>query len=256
MLEEMFSLRGRTALITGGGRGIGKVVAGALGGAGADLVLFDLDQKVLEATAEELRTSTGSEVEVRVVDVTDHAAVSTALDDVWAQMGPIQLLFNNAGIVIQKPAVENTPEEWQQVIDVNLNGVFNVAQNLGKKLLEHGLPGAMVNMGSMSGIIVNHPQLQASYNVSKAGVVHLTKCLALEWAEHGIRVNCLSPGYIFTDLTSTVREDWRDQWAQMTPMKRLGRPEEVASTVIYLLADSASFTTGAEIVVDGGFTTV
>lgn len=254
MRDEMFSLHGKTAIITGGARGIGKTVAEALGHAGADLVLFDLEQDSLEATAGELRERTGRRVLASVVNVTDHGAVRLAIDAAWEQFGPIQLLFNNAGIVLQKPAIESSPEEWRRVIDVNLNGAFNVAQLFGKKLIDNGVAGSIVNTGSMSGTIVNYPQLQASYNVSKAGVVHLTKSLAYEWAEHDIRVNCMSPGYIFTDLTSSVREDWRDQWAQLTPMKRLGRPEELASTVIYLLADSSSFTTGAELIVDGGFT--
>lgn len=256
MRDEMFSLHGKTAIITGGARGIGKTVAEALGRAGADIVLFDLEKDSLEATAGELRERTGRTVLASVVNVTDHDAVRVAIDAAWEQFGPIQLLFNNAGIVLQKPAIESSPEEWRRVIDVNLNGVFIVAQLFGKKLIDNGVGGSIVNTGSMSGTIVNYPQLQASYNVSKAGVVHLTKSLAYEWAEHDIRVNCMSPGYIFTDLTSSVREDWRDQWAQLTPMKRLGRPEELASTVIYLLADSSSFTTGAELIVDGGFTIV
>lgn len=256
MLDEMFSLHGKTTLVTGGARGIGKTVAAALGRAGSDLVLFDIEQATLEDAAEELRASTGRRVLTRVVDVTDHEAVRVAIDGAWEDCGPVQLLFNNAGIVMQKPVIDTSPEEWRRVIDVNLNGVFNVAKLFGKKLIDNGAGGSIVNTGSMSGTVVNYPQLQASYNASKAGVVHLTKSLAYEWAENGIRVNCISPGYIFTDLTSSVREDWRDQWAELTPMKRLGRPEELASTVVYFLADSASFTTGAELIVDGGFTTV
>lgn len=256
MLDEMFSLTGKTALVTGGARGIGKTVAEALGRAGSDLVLLDLEQATLDKTADELRASTGRRVLTRVVDVTDYDAVRDALDAAWADCGPVQLLFNNAGIVMQKPVLETSAEEWRHVIDVNLNGVFIVAKLFGKKLIDNGVGGSIVNTASMSGTVVNYPQLQASYNTSKAGVVHLTKSLAYEWAEQGIRVNCISPGYIFTDLTSFVREDWREQWAQLTPMKRLGRPAELASTVIYFLADSASFTTGAELIVDGGFTTV
>lgn len=256
MLDELFSLKGKRALVTGGARGIGKAVAEAIGHMGADLVLFDIQEELLAQTVAELRASTGRHVEARVVNVVDHAAVTEAVEDVWVTDGPVQLVFNNAGIVLQKSAIETTPEEWRRVIDVNLNGMFNVAQVCGRKLIEAGLEGSFVNTGSMSATIVNYPQLQASYNVSKAGVVHLTKSLAYEWAEHGIRVNCISPGYIFTELTSFVREDWRDQWARLTPMQRLGKPEELASAVVYFLAGSASFTTGAELIIDGGFTTV
>ncbi|WP_297747397.1 SDR family oxidoreductase [uncultured Tessaracoccus sp.] len=256
MLEELFSLQGKRALITGSARGIGRAVAEVLGKAGADLVLFDIQGDAVQATAKELTASTGKDVVAREVDVTDPAAVTAALDSVWEDDRPITLLHNNAGIVLQKPVIDLEPEEWRRVIDVNLHGVFNVAQAFGRKLIKGRLKGSIVNTGSMSAIIVNYPQLQASYNTSKAGVVHLTKSLAYEWAEYGIRVNCISPGYIFTELTSFVREDWRDKWADWTPMKRLGRPEELASGVLYLLSDSASFTTGAELVIDGGFTIV
>lgn len=256
MLEELFSLEGKRVLITGGARGIGKAVAEVLAKAGADLVLFDVQDEILHDAVAQLADSTGRDVVGRCVDVTDPTAVTQGLDDVWSEDRPIQLLFNNAGIVLQKPVIELEPEEWRRVIDVNLNGVFNVAQAFGRKLIGAGLEGSIVNTGSMSAIIVNYPQLQASYNTSKAAVVHLTKSLAYEWAEHNIRVNCISPGYIFTELTSFVREDWRDKWAEWTPMKRLGRPEELAGGVLYLLSNSASFTTGCELVMDGGFTIV
>src|SRR5699024_4509931 len=188
--------------------------------------------------------------------VTDEDLVQRAIDDAWRRSGPVELLFNNAGIVTQKRAIETSLEERRQVIDVNVTGIFNVAKVFGKKLIENGRRGSIVNTGSMSAGIVNYPQLQASYNASKAGVVQLTKSLAYEWAEQGIRVNCISPGYISTELTDSVRKEWRDQWADLTPMKRLGRPEELASSVLYFLADSSGFTTGAELIVDGGFTIV
>lgn len=256
VLKKLFSLEGKTILITGGAQGIGREVANHLAAAGADVVIFDLQEEKAELAAKEIAAEYGRKTFSRQVDVTEYDAVRQALDESVAEMGQIELLFNNAGIVIQKPVIESTPEEWNKVIDVNLNGVYYVAQLFGKYLIENGIKGSIVNTASMSGIIVNYPQLQASYNTSKAGVTHLTKSLAYEWAEHGIRVNCISPGYIFTELTSFVREDWRAKWAEWTPMQRLGKPEELAGAVIYLLSDSASFTTGAELVVDGGFTIV
>ncbi|KYG89863.1 short-chain dehydrogenase [[Bacillus] sp. KCTC 13219] len=256
VLTDLFSLEGKAVLITGGARGIGKTVGESLAKAGANVVIFDINGEQAEDTAKEIANNTGRKTFSQEVDVTDYEAIQKALNNSIKEMGSIELLFNNAGIVIQKPVIEATPEEWKRVIDVNLNGVYYVAQLFGKYLIENNLKGSIVNTASMSGLIVNYPQLQASYNTSKAGVTHLTKSLAYEWAEHGIRVNCISPGYMFTELTSFVREDWRAQWATLTPMKRLGDPAELVGAVIYLLSDAASFTTGSELVIDGGFTII
>jgi len=254
MLKKLFSLENRTILITGGSRGIGREVAEHVAAVGANVVIFDIQGDKAAEAAAEIAEKYGCKTYSREVDVTDYEGVKTSLEQAVSHMGKIDLLFNNAGIVLQKPVIETTPEEWNKVMDVNLNGVYYVAQLFGKYLIENNIKGAIVNTASMSGKIVNYPQLQASYNTSKAGVVHLTKSLAYEWAPYDIRVNCISPGYIFTELTSFVREDWREQWAELTPMKRLGKPEELAGAVIYLLSDSASFVTGSELTIDGGFT--
>ncbi len=256
MLEKLFSLKNKTVLITGGARGIGKAVGEHLAAVGANVVIFDISGDAAKQTALEIEQKYGTKTFSQQVDVTDYNAVIKALEVSIEEMGAIELLFNNAGIVIQKPVIESSPEEWLKVIDVNLNGIFYVAQLFGKYLIDNGIKGSIVNTASMSGNIVNYPQLQASYNTSKAGVIQLTKSLAYEWAEQDIRVNCISPGYIFTELTSFVREDWRKQWADLTPMKRLGKPEELVGAVIYLLSDSASFVTGSEFVIDGGFTII
>ncbi|KOY82911.1 glucose 1-dehydrogenase [Lysinibacillus macroides] len=256
ILTELFSLEGKTVLITGGARGIGKTVGEGLAKAGANVVIFDINGEQADATAKEIAKNTGRKTFSQKVDVTNYQEIQQALERSIHEMGSIELLFNNAGIVIQKPVIEAAPEEWKRVIDVNLNGVYYVAQLFGKYLVENKIKGAIVNTASMSGIIVNYPQLQASYNTSKAGVTHLTKSLAYEWAQYGIRVNCISPGYMFTELTSFVREDWREQWATLTPMQRLGDPAELMGAVIYLLSDAASFTTGSELVIDGGFTII
>src|SRR5699024_5949421 len=161
-----------------------------------------------------------------------------------------------AGIVLQKPVIDLEPQEWTKVIDVNLNGMFYMLQAFGRYLINNNIKGSIVNTASMSATIVNYPQQQASYNTAKAGVVQLTKSVAVEWAEHGIRVNCISPGYIFTELTSFVRKDWRDMWIEQTPMKRMGTPEELAGSVIFLLSDASSYASGTDLIIDGGFTTV
>ena len=140
------------------------------------------------------------------------------------------------------------------MIDVNLNGIFYVAVSFCRWVSSRGKKGSIINTASMSGLIVNIPQKQASYNASKAGVIHLTKTLAVEWADKGIRVNSISPGYIATDLIQDVREDWKNQWVSMIPFGRMGKPEELAGAVVYLASDAASYTSGCNIVIDGCYT--
>ncbi|MFD0870818.1 3-ketoacyl-ACP reductase [Chlamydia abortus] len=255
-LKKLFSLEGKVVVITGGAQGIGKSVAEHIAGVGADIVILDQQAEKAQATAESIARDYNCRAIAIGVDVTKPDEVAAAIEQADAEMGKLDLLFNNAGIVIQKPVVDLTPDEWLKVINVNLNGVFFVAQAFGRYLMARNKKGAIVNTASMSGTIVNYPQAQASYNTSKAGVVQLTKSLAVEWAEKGIRVNSISPGYIFTELTSFVRQDWQDLWKELTPIKRMGKPEELAGAVIYLLSDSASFATGTDLIIDGGFTIV
>lgn len=163
--------------------------------------------------------------------------------------------MNNAGICRNTHAAETSDKDWLDVIDVNLNGVFWCCRIFGQIMLAQG-GGAIVNIGSMSGIVVNRPQPQAAYNVSKAGVHMLTKSLAAEWAGFGVRVNAVAPGYIATEMTKHGMSnlDWAEKWIDMTPMKRLGEPLEVASLVLYLASDAASYVTGSVVGVDGGYT--
>ena len=148
-----------------------------------------------------------------------------------------------------------TYQEWSRVIDIDLNAVFLVARAVGKIMIDDGKGGAIVNTASMSGLIVNNPQEQVAYNTAKAGVIHLTKSLACEWAKYGIRVNAISPGYVCTDMTPpTSNKAWQDIWYSMSPMKRMGVPEEMAGGILYLASPIASFTTGANLVIDGGYT--
>lgn len=245
----IFSLKGKTALVTGGYRGIGKAVAMGMAQAGADIVLWDL----LDATetAEEISKTYGVKAEAFVCDVTDPEMVDEAMQRSGDAMGSLDVLFNNAGIGPHKDALDVTPEEWRKVLDVNLNGIFYVATAFARYLEAAGKGGSVINTASMSGLIVNIPQRQASYNASKAAVIHLTKTLAVEWVDKGIRVNAISPGYIATDLIGQVREDWRKQWTDMIPFGRMGKPQELAGAVIYLASDAASYTSGCNIVVDG-----
>ena len=252
--NQMFSLDGKTAVVTGGARGIGKVVASHLSMMGADIALVD----ILDATetAKSIKNEHGKNVRSYVCDVTDYSQVNDVIERIAADFGKLDILFNNAGIVLHKAALEVTESEWKQVLDVNLNGVFYMAQAFAKKLIGQKTGGSIINTASMSAGIVNIPQQQASYNASKAAVVHLTKSLAVEWAELGIRVNSISPGYTATELIGSVSKDWIDEWVAGTPFKRMGKPEELSGAVIYLASDSASFTSGCDIVIDGCFTLV
>lgn len=251
---DRFSLTGKTTVVTGGRQGIGKVVAHALADQGSDIVIIDM----LDAAdvAADIASDHGVRAIALTCDVTDPEAVARTIDEAATKMGTLDLLFNNAGICLHKPTLECTPEDFTHVVDVNLNGIFFVAQAFGRYLVSQDKTGAIVNTASMSATIVNIPQGQASYNSSKAGVRHLTKSLAVEWASLGIRVNSISPGYINTEMTGNVREDWRQIWTDMIPFKRMGSPEELAGAVIYLLSDASTYTSGADITVDGCFTIV
>jgi len=255
-LESLFGLKDKVAIITGGARGIGKCAAENMASVGADIVIFDILEDLASQTAKKI----AAKYQVRAVsyycDVTDPAQVKEKIAEAAEKMGTLDLLLNNAGIVIQTPAEDVTPDDWRKVVDVNLNGIFYMAQAFGKWLITNGKKGAIVNTASMSATIVNIPQPQASYNATKAAVKHLTKSLAVEWVNKGIRVNCISPGYIWTDLTAAVREDYRNSWTAQIPCHRMGTPQELVGAIIYLFSESASYTTGCDVVIDGCFTVV
>ena len=251
---EKFDLTGRVAVVTGAGRGIGLATTEALCEAGAHVVMSDLDAGRVGEAAAKLKAG-GCRVEAAQLDVTDPAAVERLHGDILQAHGRIDILINNAGIALSNtPAETMTDERWLKVLDVNLNGLFWCSRTFGRTMLEAGR-GTIVNVGSMSGFIVNKPQEQAHYNASKAGVHHLTRSLAAEWASRGVRVNAVAPTYIDTELVAAVREDaatW-DAWIGGTPMGRLGRTDEVASAILFLASDASSLMTGSIVLVDGGY---
>jgi len=254
---EKMRLDGKKIFVTGGARGIGKSVATAFAEAGADIAIVDLDIDEATKTAKELEENNGIKSIAIKADVTNPKDVSAMIDTVLENFGRLDVAFCNAGICLNIPAEEMTFDQWKKVIDINLTGVFLTAQAAGKVMLKQG-GGSIINTASMSGHIVNVPQPQASYNASKAGVIQLTKSLAVEWATRNVRVNCISPGYIGTELTlnSPSLKPLIEQWNEMAPLKRMGRPEELQSICVYLAGDTSSFTTGSDFVIDGAFTAI
>jgi len=252
---DMFSMKGKASVITGAAQGLGKAYAEGLASAGSDIVIADINLALAEETAAAIAEEYGVKAIAVKCDVTDPADNEALVAKTVEVFGKIDVMINNAGIVIHVPAENVTTEQWNKVIDVNLNGVFYGCRAAGNQMLKQGF-GNIINTASMSGIIVNTPQDQASYNSSKAGVMHLTRSLACEWAEKGIRVNAICPGYMKTDMTKTFFEEggeWVDKWMAMSPMKRPGEPDELKGIILYLASDASTFTTGACIPVDGAY---
>ncbi|SMG60516.1 SDR family NAD(P)-dependent oxidoreductase [Paraburkholderia susongensis] len=256
MYLEKYRLDGRIAVVTGGASGIGLACSQALLEAGARVVVADASEANLRRARAQIRGGDEGRVEFAPLDVTQAAAVDAFARACRERHGKVDILVNCAGIGRQSSGEETDEDEWRLVLDVNLNGTFWCAKAFGAVMLAQG-GGAIVNIGSMSGDIVTRPQKNVHYNVSKAGVHHMTRSLAAEWADRNVRVNAVAPGFVETPMSAYALKtdvETTRTWLSNTPSGRVGQPDEVASIVHFLASDASSLMTGAIVAADGGYT--
>ena len=248
-----FELTGRRALVTGASRGLGRAFASALAEAGADVAMVARGQAEITEAARQVSAATRRQAVGITANVTVRADIDRMISETARQLGGVDILVNNAGICFHRPALEVPDSEWDQVFDTNVYGVWAASTAAARQMAPAG-GGVIINVGSISSIIVNRPQWQPAYNASKAAVHQLTLSLAAEWAPHRIRVNALAPGYVKTEMAPVDEPQFRRHWIEDAPMQRYATPEEIAPSVVYLASEASSFMTGSVLVVDGGYT--
>ena len=251
---DLFDLAGQVAIVTGAGSGIGQRIAQGLAQAGADVACVDRrDDDGLQDTAALVEGAGRKPLTVNA-DVTEAQAMIDAVAAAEHDLGPLRVAVNAAGIANANPAEQMDRAQWQTMLDINLTGLFLSCQAEGNAMLAHGQGGAIVNIASMSGVIVNRGLQQVHYNTSKAGVIHLTKSLAMEWVDRGIRVNSISPGYTATPMNTRPEMVHQTKlFEEQTPMGRMAHVDEMVGPAVFLASRASSYCTGVDLLVDGGF---
>lgn len=249
-MSELFGLAGKVAIVTGASRGLGRAIAIGLAQAGADVVATDILD--VTGTVEEIKKTGRKSIGIKV-DVTRKEDVAGMVQQTVNKFGKVDLLINNAGIIRMSPAETMSEEDWDKVIDVNLKGEFLCAQEAAKQMINQR-SGKIINIASIAGQLASAQS--AAYNASKAGVILMTKTLAVEWAKHNIQVNAICPGVFATAMTADFLKD--ENFLQMiktrVPLARYGKPEELVGAVIYLASKASDYMTGHALVIDGGWT--
>ena len=252
MYKNLLNLTNKVAVVTGGGKTIGLACSQALGEFGAKVVVATRNPDTAHDGIEYLKKH-DIDADLFQLEVTKPDKVRELAQTIEERYGKVDILVNNAGICHWIPAEETPNESWAEILDTNLNGVFWCSREFGKIMLKNK-SGSIVNIGSISGDIINVPQLQSSYHASKGAVHHLTKSMAVEWAQTGVRVNAVAPGYIYTDMTAKADQNIVKEWLSRVPMGRWGETSDVGSVVAFLASDAASLMTGAIVTADGGYT--
>ncbi|ORZ11536.1 hypothetical protein BCR42DRAFT_395194 [Absidia repens] len=256
---NMFSLQGKKAIVTGGGRGLGLEMSKALAGTGADVALMYVSTETTHETAAAIAKEFNVQCKAYKAEMADYNQVNAAMDQIYKDFGKIDILVANAGIAVGgSPAESFEMENWERIFNVNVHGLFNCAKSAGNHMLKHG-KGSIILISSVAGMVATNPQPQCGYNTSKGAVTAMVKSLAQEWAKRGIRVNSINPAYMLTEMLKDVagsHPEVSDKWKEYTPMGRLGNPDELNGAVIYLASDASSYMTGTHICIDGGYTCV
>jgi NAD(P)-dependent dehydrogenase (short-subunit alcohol dehydrogenase family) len=248
---DRFRLDGDTAIVTGGNRGIGKAIATGMAEVGANVVIANRTPESGQEAAAEIAEQTGSETVAITADVTDEAEVQALVRETVDRFGSLDVLVNNAGVAIHEPAEEKPLENWKKTLDINTTGAFVCAKHAGQEMIDSD-GGAIINISSMSAFVANYPQRQVDYQASKGGLEGMKLQLASEWAEHGIRINNINPGYIETDIL-TDDEEMIEIWQSEMLLDEFGTPEDIAPLAVYLASDASSYITGSSFVIDGGY---
>ncbi len=250
----LFDLSDRVALVTGAGSGIGQRIALGLAQCGADVALLDRrTDGGLQDTADAIASAGRRSIQI-AADVTSGDAMADAVARTEADLGPLRLALNAAGIANAEACEDMAEEQYQTLMDINMKGVWLSCQAEARAMLARGQGGSIVNIASMSGVIVNRGLMQVPYNASKAGVIHMSKSMAMEWVDRGIRVNSISPGYTATPMnTRPEMVHQTKEFESQTPMQRMADVNEMVGPAVFLLSDAASYCTGVDLLVDGGF---